>query len=57
MKLLRLAQNYLTNRKLRTKNNLAYSSWEEALFGVPECSILGPLLFKIFLCELFFVIN
>ena len=57
MKLLRLIQNYLTNRKLRTKNNLAYSSWEEALFGVPDCSILGPLLFKIFLCELFFVIN
>ena len=54
---LRLVQNYLSNRKQRTKTNSDFSFWEEILFGVHQGSILGPLLFNIFLCELFFIMN
>ena len=54
---LRLVQSYLSNRKQRTKINSEFSSWEEILFGVPQGSILGPLSFNIFLCDLFFLMN
>ena len=38
---LKLVQNYLLKRQKRTKINPSYSSWEEIICGVPQCSILG----------------
>ena len=54
---LRLIYNYLTNREQRTKVNLSYSPWEEILFRVPQGSILGPLSFITFLCDVFLIMN
>ena len=45
--------SYTSERQQRTKLDVHYSSWKEILFGVPDRSILGVLLFNIFLCDLF----
>ena len=50
---LKLLHSYLTKRKQRVKLNGTYNSWSEIIFGVPQGSILGSLLFNIFLCDLF----
>ena len=50
-------QSYLSNTKQRMKINSEFSSWKEILFGILQGSILGPLLFNIFLCDLFFIMN
>ena len=54
---LKLMRSYLAHRKQCTKVNHAYSSWEEILFGVPQDSILGPILSNILLSDLFLVIS
>ena len=45
---LRLIHDYLSHRKQRTRVNNSYSEWHTVLFGLPQGSILRPLLFKIF---------
>ena len=49
----KLMLSYLANRKQRVEINDTYSAWSKLLFGIPKGSILGPLLFNIFVCDLF----
>ena len=50
---LKLIHNYLSNRKQRVKVNSTYSIWKDIVYGVPQDSILRPMLFSIYLCDLF----
>ena len=54
---LKLMQSYLCNRFQRTSVNASFSDWKEIETGVPQGSILGPLLFNIFLNDIFYFIN
>ena len=52
---LKLIKSYLTNRWQRTKVNTNFSSWTELLIGVQQESVLGSLLFNIYINDLFYI--
>lgn len=52
-----LMAGYLMNRHQRVKVNGTTSAWDRILKGVPQGSILGPIIFNVFINDVFLAIK
>ena len=52
-----ILQDYLSNRKQKTTVNPFYGSWEATFSGVSQDSLLGSLLLKRFMCDMFLILK
>ena len=52
-----LLSSYLSDRVQQVIRGSHTSTWENIIKGVPQGSILGPLLFNVFLNDIFFFVN
>ena len=52
-----LLSSYLSDRVQQVRLGSHTSTWEKIIKGVPQGSILGPLLFNVFLNDIFFFVN
>ena len=54
---LKVPVSYLQDRWKRVKTNTTFSSWSQLLQGVSQGSVLGPILFNIYINDILFCIK